>query len=80
MLKDESIYNLSINKNMNQLYLVGVLDSNYKHVNFIKGVNGTLLLNGKKIVVSNRGNFFIVGNSKGLGVYTNLKKEKGKGK
>ncbi len=67
----ESIYNLSINKN--QLYLAGVLDSNYKQIKSIKGVKRTLLLNGKKIVVSNKGDFLIIGNSNGLDFYSNLK-------
>jgi hypothetical protein len=69
----ESIYSLSINKNTNQLYLAGLLDNNYKQIKSIKGVKRTLLLNGEKIIVSNRSDFLIVGNSNGLDFYTNLK-------
>ncbi len=69
----KAIYSLSKNKNSDILYLAGESENNIKQIKSIKGTRETLLFNGKKIVISNRGDFLVVGNSNGLDFYINLK-------
>ena len=64
----EGIYNISLGKK-NNLYLVGTLNTKYKQINSIKGVNKALLISGRDIVVSNKEYFLIVGSEYGLEVY-----------
>jgi len=66
----QEIYSLAISKGSKELYMAGIVDSHFLQIKSIKGVNHALLLQGRKIVVSDKGHFFIIGNENGLDFYS----------
>jgi hypothetical protein len=64
----KSIYSISLDDNV--LYMSGsAIDKEFKYIKSIKGIKLSILFQGKKIQISHKGDFLILGNSNGLDFY-----------